>query len=85
MFTPLLLFYIILQVTFTQTLKILLVRPAYERQLCKFGYQIEKVTRISLEVHAWLRAIPMKKWALLHDELTTSNLPEVFNNVQRAL
>lgn len=65
-----------------KSLKMLLVRTAYGWQLCKFEHHMERVPRISLEAHGWLRSIPLEKRNLSHDGenrygLTTTNFFEV--------
>ena len=45
-----------------------------------------KIGRINLEAQQWLEAIPLKIWAISHDEgrrygIMTTNMSEVFNNV----
>lgn len=47
---------------------------------------MERIARVNPKVEAWLRVVPLEKWALSYDggrryRLMTTNLFEVFNNV----
>ena len=53
---------------------------------CKFNRHMTTIERINFEAQQWLKAIPLKLWALSHDgsrrnEIMTTSMSEVFNSV----
>lgn len=64
------------------------IKVAYECQPRKFNRRMERIGRVSVDAEAWLRTVPLEKWALAHDRgkrfgLMTTNFSEVFNNVPK--
>lgn len=73
-----------------KSLKIMLVRAAYERQPREFNHRMERVARVNADVEAWLRAIHLEKWALSHGGgkrfgLMMTNFSKVFNSILKGV
>lgn len=73
-----------------KSLKMLLVKVAYERRPRKFNHRMERIARINTEVKAWLCAIPLVRKALSHNGgrrfgLMMTNFSEVFNSVLKGV
>ena len=67
-------------------LKNLEYRPASATTQRKFNRHMAKFRRINSEAQHWLEVIPLKLWALSHDEgrrygIMTPNMSKVFNSV----
>lgn len=75
---------------FMKSLKMLLVRAAYEGQPRKLDYRMERLAQLSRDTALWLLAIPLEKWALSYDRgrryrMMTTNSFEVFKQrIERA-
>ena len=66
--------------------KNLVCRAALPTPQHKFNKHMAKIRRINSEAQHWLKAIPLKLWALSHDggqryEIMTINMSVVFNSV----
>ena len=67
-------------------LKNLVCRTTLATKVGKLNKHMDTIGRINLESQRWLKAIPLKKWALSHDGgrrygKMTTNMSEVFNSV----